>query len=53
VVDLGATYRLTEHFSLLARVQNLLDEEYIASRSPHGVRPGLDRLAMVGLQASF
>ena len=53
VVDLAAAYRLTEHFSLLARVQNLLDEEYIASRSPNGVRPGLDRMAMVGLQASF
>jgi Fe(3+) dicitrate transport protein len=52
VVDLGRSYRLTEHFSLLARVQNLLDEEYIASRSPNGVRPGLDRMAM-GVQASF
>jgi Fe(3+) dicitrate transport protein len=53
VVDLGGSYRLTEHFSLLLRVQNLLDEEYIASRSPNGVRPGIDRWAMVGLQASF
>jgi outer membrane receptor protein involved in Fe transport len=34
-------------------VQNLFDEEYIASRSPNGVRPGIDRWAMVGLQASF
>lgn len=53
VVDLAASYRLTQHFSLLARVQNLFDEEYIASRSPNGVRPGHDRLAMVGVQASF
>ena len=53
VVDLGASYRLTEHFSLQARVQNLLDKEYIASRSPNGVRPGIDRWAMIGLQASF
>jgi Fe(3+) dicitrate transport protein len=52
-VDLGGSYRLTEHFSLLLRVQNLFDEEYIASRSPNGVRPGIDRWAMVGLQASF
>ena len=53
VVDLGAAYRLTEHFSLLARVQNLFDKEYIASRSPNGARPGIDRWAMVGIQASF
>jgi Fe(3+) dicitrate transport protein len=53
LVDLGASYRLSPHFSLLARVQNLLDKEYIASRSPNGVRPGVDRWAMVGIQASF
>ena len=53
VVDLAAAYRLTEHFTLLARVQNLFDKEYIASRSPNGARPGIDRWAMVGIQASF
>ena len=53
VVDLGASYRLTEHFSLQARVPDLFDKEYIASRSPNGVRPGIDRWAMIGLQASF
>jgi Fe(3+) dicitrate transport protein len=53
VVDLGASYRLTEHFSLLARVQNVFDNEYIASRSPNGARPGINRWAMIGLAASF
>jgi len=53
VVDLGADYRLTENFSLLARVQNLFDKEYIASRSPNGARPGVDRWALVGLRATF
>jgi Fe(3+) dicitrate transport protein len=53
VVDLGASYRLTRHLGLQARVQNLFDKEYIASRSPNGVRPGIDRWAMVGVQASF
>jgi len=53
VVDLGAEYRLTDNFSVLARVQNLFDKEYIASRSPNGARPGIDRWALVGLRASF
>jgi Fe(3+) dicitrate transport protein len=53
VVDLGASYRINSHFSLLARVQNLFDNEYIAARSPNGARPGIDRWAMVGLRASF
>jgi Fe(3+) dicitrate transport protein len=53
VVDLGASYRLTSRLSLQARIQNVLDKEYIASRSPNGARPGIDRWAMVGIQASF
>jgi Fe(3+) dicitrate transport protein len=53
VVDLGTAYRLNQNLSLVARVQNLFDNEYIASRSPNGARPGIDRWAMVGLRASF
>jgi Fe(3+) dicitrate transport protein len=53
VVDLGASYQLTHYLALQARVQNLFDKEYIASRSPNGVRPGIDRWAMIGLQARF
>jgi Fe(3+) dicitrate transport protein len=48
VVDLGGSYQVTRNFALQARVQNLFDEEYIASRSPNGVRPGIDRWVMVG-----
>jgi Fe(3+) dicitrate transport protein len=53
VVDLGASWALTPQLSLLARVQNLFDKEYVASRSPNGLRPGIDRLALLGVQASF
>ncbi len=49
VVDLGATYQLTPTVALQARVQNLLDNEYIASRSPNGARPGVERWAMLGV----
>jgi Fe(3+) dicitrate transport protein len=52
-VDLGASYALTDTFSLQARVQNLFDEEYIASRSPNGVRPGINRWAMVGFSVAY
>ena len=51
-VDLGASYRVTDSFSVLARVQNLLDKEYIASRSPNGARPGIDRWVMVGFSVA-
>ena len=51
-VDLGASYRVTDSFSLQARVQNLLDNEYIASRSPNGARPGIDRWVMVGFSVT-
>jgi Fe(3+) dicitrate transport protein len=50
VVDLGGSYQLTRNLALQARVQNLFDNEYIASRSPNGVRPGIDRWVMIGLQ---
>jgi Fe(3+) dicitrate transport protein len=53
VLDLAGSYRLTQHFSVVGRVQNLLDKEYLASRSPNGARPGIDRWAMIGLRASF
>jgi Fe(3+) dicitrate transport protein len=50
VVDLGGAYQLTRNVALQARVQNLFDKEYIASRSPNGARPGIDRWAMIGIQ---
>jgi len=53
VVDLAADWALTQRLGLVARIQNLLDEEYVASRSPAGVRPGIDRWALFGLRATF
>ncbi|MBI4265154.1 MAG: TonB-dependent receptor [Acidobacteria bacterium] len=53
VVGLSGEYALTNGTSLFASVQNVTDNVYIAARHPSGVRPGLPRLAQVGLKVDF
>ena len=53
VVDLAASYRLSEHAELFTRVENLGDETWIASRRPAGVRPGMSRMTYVGMRVKF
>ena len=49
VWDMIATWRFTEHLSTYLKIDNLLNETYIAARRPAGVRPGLPRTAYIGL----
>ena len=49
VWDAIASWNFTESLSTYIKIDNLLDETYIASRRPSGVRPGLPRTAYVGL----
>ena len=49
VVDLHADWQVTEHVSLFARVENLLDEEYDSVLG----YPALGRAAYVGARLSF
>jgi Fe(3+) dicitrate transport protein len=49
VWDMVAAYNVTEKLSTYVKVDNLLDETYVAARRPAGVRPGLPRTAYVGL----
>jgi Fe(3+) dicitrate transport protein len=49
VWDAIATWNFTESLSTYIKVDNLLDETYIAARRPAGVRPGLPRTAYIGL----
>jgi len=49
VWDLLAAWQITPKFSTYIKVDNLLDESYIAARRPAGVRPGLPRTAYLGL----
>jgi Fe(3+) dicitrate transport protein len=53
VVDLAAGYKLTEQAELFARVENLTDEVWTASRRPSGARPGLPRQTYLGVRVKF
>lgn len=49
VWDLMAAWQFTRQLSAYVKIDNLLDETYIAARRPAGVRPGLPRTAYLGL----
>lgn len=53
VVDLSAFYRLGRGVELFATAKNLFEEEYMASRHPHGPRPGAPRLISGGVEWNF
>lgn len=53
LLDFSAYYQLTENVELFGTVQNLLDEEYVASRHPHGPRPGAPRMYQAGVDIRF
>jgi len=49
VWDLVAAWQFTRRLSTYVKVDNLLDETYVAARRPAGARPGLPRTAFLGL----
>jgi Fe(3+) dicitrate transport protein len=49
VVDFMAAFSLTQNLATYVKIDNLLDETYIAARRPSGVRPGLPRTAYLGI----
>lgn len=53
VVDVSSSYSITPHVRLFTTVRNLTDQTYIVARRPAGVRPGLPRLLVFGIRASF
>lgn len=55
VLDARASYDLPilEQASVSISVKNLLDERYIASRRPQGIRVGLPRFVTAGVDFSF
>lgn len=53
VLDLAASYPLADSVRIYARVENLLDEEAIVSRSPAGARPNKPRSFIAGLTVQF
>jgi len=53
VVDLAGTFALNDNLRLFARLENLLDDVYVAARRPAGARPGRPQTALIGVSASF
>lgn len=53
VYDLAMHWDISPGLSLIGRVDNLLDKEYIVSRRPFGARPGLPLTFQLGLNYSF
>lgn len=53
LVDLSAKVELREGVSLIGGIHNVFDDEYVASRHPHGPRPGQPRFAYAGLELEF
>ena len=50
VLDLSADYALTPTLDFFMRIENLLDDNYVAALRPAGFRPGKDRSAFVGFR---
>lgn len=53
VLDLAARTRIADGVKLFGQVRNLTDANYIAARRPAGLRPGLSRTALVGVELAF
>jgi len=53
VFDLAASYAIAKGTEVFARVENLFDEDYIASRRPAGARPGRPRATFIGIRTRF
>ncbi|WP_166257399.1 TonB-dependent receptor family protein [Marinobacter salicampi] len=53
VVDLSGSYALNTSTRVYAKVDNVLDDQEIVSRSPHGARPNLPRTAYLGISVDF
>lgn len=53
VLNLSASYKVSPTIKTFVAVKNLLDETYIASRSPEGIFPGISRQINVGIHTTF
>lgn len=53
LLDLTIRYRLASDITINIGAQNLLDRRYMASRLPHGPRPGHSRFVSAGITMDF
>ncbi|MCR9277386.1 MAG: TonB-dependent receptor [Pseudomonadaceae bacterium] len=52
-LDISSRYSLRDGVTLLARIENLTDEEDILGRQPYGARPNKSRTASLGVRVEF
>ncbi|MCF6300234.1 MAG: TonB-dependent receptor [Proteobacteria bacterium] len=53
ILDLSGQYYLNDRVKLFAGIQNLLDETYIVSRQPDGLRGGMPQFFYTGIEIDF
>ena len=53
VLDVASSFSITPQVRLFASMRNVTDRTYIVARRPAGVRPGLPRVLVFGMSASF
>jgi Fe(3+) dicitrate transport protein len=53
VLDVSASYDILMNFQLYSTIDNVLDEQYVASVKPYGFRPGKSRSMNVGAKYQF
>lgn len=51
--NLNAHYVLNKHWSMFGTIRNLFDRQYIASRNPDGIFPGIERNFQAGVSYKF
>lgn len=53
VLDLSANYSVSPYATIFASIRNLGDNTYAVARRPAGLRPGMPRVAQLGVKVSF
>lgn len=53
VLDASVSYVLHKNTSIFANATNLTDQEYLVTRRPSGLRPGMPRAFNIGLKTNF
>ena len=53
IFDVAGKYFLSKNVSLMGNIMNLLDAEYVVSRVPAGLRPGMPFAVSAGVVAQF
>ncbi len=53
LVDASSSYQISESINVFMNLRNVLNETYIVSDRPHGIRPGLPRTFMGGIKVNL